>query len=187
MRRVVVLGSSGCGKTTLARELARRMNVPHIELDAIYWQPNWTGLAKPEFRRRVSEAIAPDAWALCGSYAPVRDLTLARADTVIWLDYPMRLIFMRVLWRTIRRSLSGEALWSGNRESLRITFCSRRSLLLWVINTWRLRRRDYPKLLRSEACRHLRVLRFRTPAETEAWLARLDDPQGRPYIVAEST
>jgi adenylate kinase family enzyme len=179
MRRVVVLGSSGSGKTTLARELARRMDVPHIELDAIYWQPNWTGLAKPIFRQRVAEAVAQEAWALCGSYAPVRDLTLARADTVIWLDYPMRVVFMRVLWRTIRRSFSGEELWSGNRESLRITFCSRQSLLLWVINTWRIRRRDYPKLLRGESCRHLRVLRFRSPAETEAWLASVEVPTCR--------
>lgn len=173
MRRVVVLGTSGCGKTTLARELARRMNAPHIELDALHWEPNWTPAPKPLFRQRVERAIAPDAWALCGSYAAVRDLTLARADTVIWLDYPMRVVFNRALARTVRRSISGELLWGNNRESLRISFCSRDSLLLWVINTWRLRRRDYPKMLSSAKCRHLRVLRFRTPRETDAWLSQL--------------
>src|SRR5215207_3680340 len=95
MRRVVVLGTSGSGKTTLARELARRMNVPHVELDALYWQESWTATPKPEFRRRVEQAIAADAWALCGNYASVRDMTLAAADTAIWLDYPMRVVFTR--------------------------------------------------------------------------------------------
>ena len=171
MRRVVVFGTSGSGKTTLARELARRMRAPHVELDALYWGPKWTPAEKPLFRERVGRAVARDAWARCGNYASVRDLTLARADTAVWLDYPMRVVFNRVLRRTLRRSFSREALWSGNRESLRIALCSRESLLLWVINTWRIRRRDYPKLLRGDTCRHLRVLRFRSPAETEAWLA----------------
>ena len=133
MKRVVVLGTSGCGKTTLACELSRRMNTPHIELDALHWGPNWTGADKPLFRQRVGLAIAQDAWTLCGNYASVRDLTLARADTAVWLDYPMTLIFSRALLRSLRRSISGERLWADNRESLRLTFLSRSSLLLWVI------------------------------------------------------
>ena len=173
MRRVVVLGTSGSGKTTLARELSRRMNAPHVELDALYWQPNWTPTPKPVFRRRVEQAIAQDAWALCGNYASVRDLTLARADTAIWLDYPMSVVFTRVLSRSLRRAFTRETLWGNNRESLYLQFCTRESILLWVINTWRIRRRDYPKMLRGEVCRHLRVLRFRSPRETEAWLSQL--------------
>lgn len=176
MKRVVVLGTSGSGKTTLARELARRMNAPHIELDALHWGPNWTGADKPVFRARVAEAIAQEAWSLCGNYASVRDLTLARADTVVWLDYAMSVIFTRALTRCLRRAVTREVLWANNRESLRLTFLSRDSLLLWVIESWRRHRRDYPKMLRSDACRHLRVLRFRTPAETEAWLSRLGGP-----------
>ncbi len=173
MRRVVVLGTSGSGKTTLARELARRMDVAHIELDALYWEKNWTGAPKPIFRQRVEQATAQEAWALCGNYASVRDMTLARADTAIWLDYPMRVVFNRVLTRSLRRALARELLWGNNRESLYLQLCTRESILLWVINTWRIRRRDYPKMLRSETCRHLRVLRFRSPAETAAWLSSL--------------
>jgi adenylate kinase family enzyme len=173
MKRVVVLGTSGSGKTTLARELSRRMNAPHIELDALYWNENWTGTDKPLFRQRVEQAIAQNEWALCGNYATVRDLTLARADTVVWLDYPMTLVFTRVFARTMRRGITRELLWGNNRESLLINFFSRESLLLWVIDTWRKHRRDYPKILRSEPCRHLRVLRFRSQKETDAWLSRL--------------
>ena len=175
MRRVVVLGTSGSGKTTLARELARRMNVPHIELDALHWEPNWTSAPPAVFRQRVENAIAQDAWTVCGNYASVRPLTLARADTAIWLDYSMSLVFTRAFLRTVHRGITRELLWGNNRESLLINFFSRESLLLWVINTWRIRRRDYPKMLRSEKCRHLRVLRFRSQEETDAWLSALGD------------
>jgi adenylate kinase family enzyme len=181
MERVVVLGTSGSGKTTLARELSRRMGAPHIELDALYWGPDWTGADKPVFRQRVEQAIEQATWALCGNYASVRDLTLARADTAIWLDYPMSIVFTRAFCRTVRRAITRELLWGNNRESLLINFFSRESLLLWVIDTWRIRRRDYPKMLRSEKCRHLRVLRFRTPQETAAWLARVNaNPEMQP-------
>ena len=178
MQRIVVLGTSGSGKTTLARELSRRIGAPHIELDALHWEPNWTPAAKPVFRQRVENAIAQERWALCGNYAPVRDLTLARADTAIWLDYPMATVFTRVFCRTVRRGVTREVLWGNNREPLLVNFFGRESILLWVINTWRIRRRDYPKMLRSEKCRHLRVLRFRSPGETAAWLSTLPDQFG---------
>jgi len=173
MQRVVVLGTSGSGKTTLARELSRRLRAPHIELDALHWGDNWTGAERSVFRQRVGDAIAQERWSLCGNYAAVRDLTLARADTIIWLDYSMTRVFTQVFRRTIRRGITRELLWGNNRESLWINFFTRESLLLWVINTWRRHRRDYPKLLSGETCRHARVLRFRTPGETAAWLSQL--------------
>ena len=168
MSRIVVTGTSGSGKTTLARNLSEKLSISHIELDALHWGENWT--PKPTFGSDVRNAIQQDTWALCGNYAPVRDMIYARADTVIWLDYPMSTVFMRCLMRCIRRSITREVLWSNNRESLWLTFCSRESLLLWVITTWRRRRRDYPKMFKSPMCRHLRVIRFRNPRDTEAWL-----------------
>ena len=177
MQRIVVLGTSGSGKTTLARELSRRMGAPHIELDALHWGPDWSNAPQAIFRQRVAEAIAQDAWVLCGNYASVRDLTLARADTVVWLDYPMSVVFTRAFARCLRRSITRERLWADNQESLRLTFLSRDSLLLWVIESWRRHRRDYPKLFRTGACRHLRVLRLRSQKETDAWLASLCEDQ----------
>ena len=175
MRRVVVVGTSGSGKSTLARQLAKVLSVPHIELDELYWGPNWTVTSTPRFRDKVIAAMdaSPGGWIMCGNYRIARDLIYPRADTIVWLDYPMREVFTRCLLRTLRRWWNDEQLWNGNHERLWTKFCSKDSLLLWVINTWRLRRREYPKMFGSDECRHMRVLRFRTPGATERWLRRI--------------
>jgi len=173
MRRVVVIGTSGCGKSTLARAIAARLGVPHVELDAFQHGPNWTERPLDEFRGRVAESVEQDGWVVDGNYAKSRDLVWPRADTLIWLDYSMTVTFYRVFRRTMMRSISGEELWSGNRESLWLQFLSKDSLLLWVINTWRRHRREYPKMLRQPEHSHLKILRFRSPTETAAWLERI--------------
>ena len=177
MRRIVVLGTSGAGKTTLARELARRLNLTHVELDAIHWKPNWTSTPTDRMIEEVGAALdAADAksngWTVCGHYGQVRHVTWGRADTIIFLDYPMSVVFTRVLRRTLRRWWRQEELWNGNRESLRVNFLSRDSLFLWVLNTWRIRRRTMPRLLRHPQFAHLKAMRFRTPQQLERWLAR---------------
>ena len=177
MRRVVVLGTSGAGKTTLARDLSRRIGVPHVELDAIHWKPNWTSTPAAQLIEEVRAALdAADAaaggWTVCGHYGQVRHVTWTRADTIIFLDYPMRVVFLRVLWRTLRRWWRREELWNRNRERLRDNFFSRDSLFLWVMNTWRIRRRDVPRLLRDPRFAHVRTYRFRSPAELDRWMQR---------------
>src|SRR2546423_4077200 len=145
MRRVVVVGTSGSGKTTLARQLAAKLDVTHIELDALHWEPNWSSTPVPRLREKVVAALAaaPQGWTICGNYRAVSDAIRPNADTIVWLDYPMSLVFRRTLSRTLRRWWCGEVLWNGNRERLWTNFCTSDSILLWVINTWRIRRRDY--------------------------------------------
>jgi adenylate kinase family enzyme len=172
MRRVVVVGTSGCGKTTLARELARRLRVPHIELDALNWQENWTETPRDLLLEKTRAAIdaAPYGWTLCGQYGNVADFTWSLADTIIFLDYSMTVVFTRVLRRTLSRCWTREELWSGNRERLYTQFFERDSLLLWVINTWRRRRRDIPRRVKDPRFAHVRFHRFRTPEELERWM-----------------
>jgi adenylate kinase family enzyme len=171
MQRISVVGTSGSGKTTFARRLATRLDVPRIELDALNWGPNWTPAEVETFRDRVRLATAADAWVCDGNYSAVRPIVLERADTVVWLDLPLRTCLWRVIGRTARRSRSRENLWgSGNRESLWKQF-GRESLLWWVVTTHRRRRREYEERFADPAMAHLRVHRFRSPAEAEAWLA----------------
>ena len=106
MRRVSIVGSPGSGKTTVSRHLADRLGVAHVELDSIFHQAGWTELAPDEFRRRVGAVVSADGWVVDGNYTTVQDLDWARADTVVWLDLPRRLVMRRVVVRTLRRALT---------------------------------------------------------------------------------
>lgn len=172
MRRIVVLGTSGSGKTTLAGALARRLGLSHIELDALHWNPNWVSTPADELRTRISRAIdaSPQGWTVCGNYRVANERIWREADTIIWLDYPMTIVMYRVTLRTLRRAICRTELWNGNRERVLVQLFTRDSLFLWVINTWRKRRRDYPKELAQLRRRGVRVFRFRDPRQTEAWL-----------------
>ena len=175
MRRVVVIGSSGAGKTTLAAELAARLGVPHVELDSIFWGPNWTALGgSPEgdakFRARIVEATAGDAWVVDGNYSSVAPGVLwPRTDTIVWLDYPLPLVFLRVLRRSLRRAITRELLWGTNRESLREHLFSKDSLLLYLLRTHHARQRRFAERLARPELAHATIVRLRSPAETDAW------------------
>lgn len=169
LRRIVVIGTSGSGKTTLAREIAHRLDAPFIELDALHWGPNWT--PHPDFARRVTSAVeGSDRWVVDGNYNKIRPLIWGPADAIVWLDYPMRLVFTRIVRRTFRRWWRRERLWEDNRERLWDQFCTRDSLFLWTIQTWRKHRRDYPKLLSEARQAGKQTIRLRSPAAAEAWL-----------------
>ena len=113
-----MIGVSGSGKTTLARRIARTLDLPHIELDALYWEANWQAASRPAFRRRVQKATAGRAWVVDGNYSQSRDIVWSRATHLVWLDYSLPLVMRRVLWRTLRRLVTRQEMWSGNRESL---------------------------------------------------------------------
>ena len=99
-----MVGNSGAGKSTVARQLARNLGVPFVELDAIYHQAGWAPLTAGEFRARVAGVTAGDAWVIDGNYSAVRPLVWARADTVIWIDPPRHRVMRQVIWRTFRRA-----------------------------------------------------------------------------------
>ena len=169
MRRVVVGGSTGSGKSTFARALAARMNVPVIELDAIRHGPNWTESSDERFRDLVGAETSADAWVVDGNYSIAIDLTWGRADTLVWLDFSLPVIFWRLFRRTNRRIFKREVLWNGNRERFANAYLSRESLYIWVLRTFWRRKRNWPRWL-ADGYRHLAVHRFRTPGEAARWL-----------------
>jgi adenylate kinase family enzyme len=176
-RRVNVVGTSSSGKTTFARALAARLSLPHVELDALNWEPNWTAAAPDVMRQRTAAAIAGDGWVVDGNYSVVRELVWARADAIVWLDFPLRTILWRYALRTRRRVRSGEELWpgTGNRERLGSVF-GRDGLLWWILSTYRRRRREYPERLAANP--RLAAVRLRSPREAAAWLAGLEPMDG---------
>ena len=179
MERINVVGTSCSGKTTLARTLAARLGLPHVEMDALFWGPGWTPAATELFRRRIAEAAEAERWVLDGGYSPVRDLVWSRADTVVWLDYPMPVVLGRWAGRTLSRIRSDEEFWpgTGNRESLRHAF-RRDGLLAWILTTHHRRRRSMAAQLAARP--EIAWVRLRTPAESERWLRtiRTAEPAG---------
>ncbi|MEF2279483.1 AAA family ATPase [Deinococcus sp. YIM 134068] len=175
MRRILVIGTTGSGKTTLARAIAARLGVPHGEQDAWNHLPNWQEAPLEQFRAGVDAFTAQPAWVMDGNYSKARDLGLSRADTLVWLDYPAPVVFWRLLRRTLRRGLTREELWNGNRERLGVNLLTRDGILAWFFRThWR-RRRETPQLL--AVFPHLHVVRLRSPREADRWLASLS-PEG---------
>ena len=173
MQRVIVVGTSCSGKTTLARQLSRVLGVPHVELDGIHWMPDWQLRPMDEVRRMTSEAAAGERWVMDGNYSAVRDIVWGRATAVVWLNYPFRVVLWRCLCRTIRRAITREELFSGNRESFRMSFLSRDSIILWAITSHGQVRREYRRIFDAGEFPHLRVIELRGPAEAEELVASL--------------
>jgi len=183
-RRIAVLGMTASGKSTLARQLARLLGVPHIELDGIVHGPNWVDLPNEEFHARTAEALSGDGWVVDGNYSAVRDLTIGHAETVVWLDYPLIIPLWRVVPRTLRRIIRQEELWNGNRETWRGAFFGRDSLVLWILKMHRVRQREFAALFGASEHAHRTLVRLRSPRATDRWLARV--VQGTPHVVEQA-
>ncbi len=171
MRRVVVVGTTGSGKSTVADRLAGRTGLRVIELDALFWGRDWQPAPVELFRHRVERETVGDGWIVVGNYGQVRDLVWQPADTLIWLDLPLSLVMWRLLRRTIRHIATKEELWgTSNRESLRGAFFSRDSILLWALKTHH-RNRERFALECGFLAREKKVVRLKSAREVERFLA----------------
>ena len=177
MRRIAVIGSSGVGKSTLANALAAALDVPVIELDALMHGPDWTPTPTPEFRSRVMDAIASadeyhGGWVVPGNYRTVADITQQRADTIVWLDLPRRVSMWRLLTRSVRRAVTREETWGGNRESLAdlVSRDPNRNVLLWSWQHHPQYQQVYAGYAAGEFWSHATVHRLGSRSEVAAFL-----------------
>jgi hypothetical protein len=168
--RIVVKGASGAGKSTLAGALARQLDVPHIELDALHWGPGWTAASIAELRAVTASALDDGrGWIVDGNYdSKLGTLVLDRADLILWLDLPLSVKLWRLVRRTARRLLPNHALWNGNRESLIGAFWGREALFPWAVRQHFRHRRTWPATLAGRT-----LVRLRSAIEVENWLAEL--------------
>ena len=169
-QRISIVGCSGSGKTTLGRDLARRLQVPAVDLDELIWLPDWQTREETEFKTLVRRELREEKWVISGNYSRLRPEVWALAQTVIWLDYSFFVVMRQLLRRTFRRSLRGDLCCNGNRETWGRVF-SRDSILLWGLRSYAKCRREYPTLLTHAEYAHLQILRFHTPRQTRDWLA----------------
>ncbi len=168
--RIVVVGVSGNGKTTLGRRLAEKLGVPFTELDALMHQPGWEQAETETFRQDVEAVMdRSEGWVLDGMYqSQVGDLVLHRANTLVWLDQPLPLVLRRLVKRTVKDIVTRRDLFNGNRQTWRYAFFMRDSLFSFAIRSHFKRRREWPAGIGAPPS--LEVVRLRSPREVERWL-----------------
>jgi hypothetical protein len=173
-RRISIQGISGSGKTTLGRALERRTGIPHLETDALVHGPGWNETPDPELRALVEPLVLRERWVIDSDYRrKLGTLVLRHADTVVWLDLPLRVCLRRLWVRTRRRMRGQERLWNGNTETWWTAFGGRNSLFVFAIRAHLSSRRSMPDLLARPELVHLRLVRLRSGDEVDRWLARV--------------
>jgi len=164
MKRVLIIGSPGAGKSTFARALADRTGLPLTHLDAEYWQPGWVAPGPGDWSKKLDELTAPERWIIDGNYGGSMEMRLARADTVIFLDYHP----LRCLWRLMKRV----TLLNGRVREDSAPGCPERfdpALFAFVATFRRQKRARIMERIRGSAAQNLV---FSGPAQAEAWLAQ---------------
>lgn len=177
-RRVIIVGASSSGKSTLGERLAELMAVPFVELDALFWKPGWVESEDEEFCAKASEATTGEGWVVAGGYHRQTTATIwPRAETVIWLDLPLRVTVWRILRRSWMRWRRHELLWGTNEEKFweQLKLWSRNdSLIAFTVGTRHERHRRYLGAMSDPQWAHIRFIRLRTAAEVDLFAANVE-------------
>lgn len=176
MKRISVVGSSGSGKTTVARQLAEALSVPHVELDALHWGESWSAATKAELSERVRVATAGDAWVVDGNYwSKIGPQVWDAADTVVWVSPPRWRATWQSVTRTVRRATTRQELWNGNRESWRglMFWRGEESILWWAWTAYDRTQERYAKAMNDPQWRHITFYRLRTRPEIDRFVAQV--------------
>jgi adenylate kinase family enzyme len=148
--RIIIIGTSCSGKSTLAKHLKEKLNIPHVEMDSLYWAPGWRPVSVENFRQKVSRHLESESWIVDGNYSSARDLTWPKATEIIWLDFHFFVVFWRAIKRVTHHLIHKTEFCNGNYETFNRAFLSRDSILLWVIKTYWRRKRSFTALLKNQ-------------------------------------
>ena len=174
-KRINVIGTTGSGKTSSAKKIAQKFNLPCVELDAISWGPDWKMYPDEWIGQKLKEKLAKGMWVVDGNYSRVRAITWANVETVVWLDYPFWQNFSQLFVRTMRRSLTKEPLWNtNNTESFIRQFTSKDSILYWFFKTYWRNKRRYSQYMNDPNFSHIQFVRIRSRKELAEWLERVE-------------
>jgi len=174
MRKVIIVGVAGSGKSTLAKRISKKINARHIELDSIYHQQNWQPIETEEFIKTINEFMENDSWVFCGNYFSRLGLEFwSKADTVIWLDYPFHTALRRVFLRTLKRGLTRQVLWNGNRESLRKNLFTKDSVIRHMLTTWRKQKKRYEPIFLANKLGDTTLIKFTNDSQANEFVQSL--------------
>ena len=173
--RINVVGTSGSGKSTFSRRIAKKLNVPYIEMDSLFWQANWIESTDEEFFPKVKEAIAGDSWILDGNYSRTKDIKWERVQMVVFLDLPFHIVLYRIISRSLINGYKRQELWSGtgNKESIWRTLLTRDSMIWWVVKTFHKNRKRYTALFDKMKNSKIQFVRLRSETEVEGFISQL--------------
>ncbi len=164
--KINILGAAGAGKSTLAKYLSKKYNLKRVELDSIFWKPNWTASTDEEFKRNVMAEINGQVGWIVEGGTPVREVFWQDLDVVIWLDYPLPLIIFRIARRTfLRVFITKEKMCGENRENFIHQYFSSKSILYSALKSFWAAKKFYHDLLSQTKSSHIRVYRIKTPKE----------------------
>lgn len=178
--RILIVGDTNTGKSTLGERLGESLDLPFVELDALYWLPGWQEREREDFRRLLREHLPEDGrWVAAGNYSSSADIHWRRADMIVWLDYALSVTLPRLVRRTWGRWRRKELLWGTNHERITnqlMLWDQNKSLITFSIRNHKRRRSGIEAAIASGQLAAT-FIRLRTPQETAAWIEKASRPR----------
>jgi hypothetical protein len=180
-KRFAIIGVPGTGKTTFARKMARQFGLPHIELDEIYWGPNWQPISRELFHQRLQKIADQNRdWIIDGSFPEDRDVVWKTGVILVWLDYSLPRVFWQMVGRVLHRFLRHEPLYGGNRATLRTGMWDLIAPLKCRFLKGSHHRPTIEHFFNDPQFAHLERVRLLTPTDADAYLVSLQHELGIP-------
>ena len=173
--RLLIIGANGAGKSVLARRLSEIYGIRHIELDRLFWKPEWEKSSVEEFVEKIKfELDKNNEWIVDGNYyRMIGDVVWKDANVIIWLDYGMGLVARRVIGRTIKNIIQKRKLFDNNVDTFKRMLTPKDSIIVWSLKTFSRKRRKYKFLFENHSDEGVEFLRFRKPGEVEEYFKGL--------------
>ena len=175
MERIVVVGTSGSGKTTVARELAEILDIPHLEMDAVAHRDGWDSTPKEVFVHELHDFTNATEWVVDGNYSSrdTPEVVWPRADTFVWLDLPRSTVMRRVVGRTLKRVVTREKLWGEVVEPWTNLYSRDpyQNIMLWAWKTYDHNREKYEQTMTDGSWAHAEVHRLRSKSDVNSFLS----------------
>lgn len=176
LSRVNVVGTSGGGKSTFAKQLSEKLGHPLVEMDQLFWLPNWTQPTDEVFFPKLESALSQPTWVLDGNYDRTLSIKWREVTAVIWIDYSFQRTIYQAIKRALIRSIHRRELWpaTGNRESFLKSFFSKDSIIMWTLKTFHRNRERYEKRFKEPQYAHIYFVRLTSPKMVKHFIKSLD-------------